>query len=111
MSRRVPVVLAAAVILAFGFVAALNLRAKPFESRTAVLEATRPIVKYDERTVRDRDIVFFAKRIAEDPENAIDRMVLARLYFARSRNSGSMADLAEAERLAKESIERREHRN
>jgi tetratricopeptide (TPR) repeat protein len=66
---------------------------------------------YGENEVRDRDIEFYSKRIVEDPASAVDRVTLAKLYFARSRNSGSMPDLARAEELARESVSERAHRN
>lgn len=70
-----------------------------------------PSVRYDESEVRDRDIDFYSKRIAEDPESALDRFTLAKLLFARSRTTGSTSDIDRAERLAKESISERTQRN
>lgn len=70
-----------------------------------------PPVRYDESEVRDRDIDFYSKRVVEDPESAIDRFTLARLLFARSRTTGSTADIDHAERLVKESISERTQRN
>src|SRR4029078_220829 len=70
-----------------------------------------PPVRYDESEVRDRDIDFYSKRVVEDPESAIDRFTLARLLFARSRTTGSTADIDHAERLVKESISERTQRH
>ena len=70
-----------------------------------------PVSLQSESEVRDRDIDFYSKRITEDPESAIDRFTLARLLFARSRVTGSTADIDHAERLVKESISERTQRN
>lgn len=70
-----------------------------------------PSIRYDESEVRDRDIDFYSKRIAEDAESAIDRFMLAKLLFARSRVTGSTSDIDHAERLVKESISERTQRN
>jgi tetratricopeptide (TPR) repeat protein len=70
-----------------------------------------PSVPYNETEVRDRDIDFYSRRIVEDPESAIDRFVLAKLLFARSRATGSASDIDHAERLVKESISERTQRN
>jgi len=70
-----------------------------------------PSVPYNESEVRDRDIDFYSGRIVEDPESAIDRFVLAKLLFARSRATGSVSDIDHAERLVKESISERTQRN
>ncbi|HZJ00862.1 MAG TPA: tetratricopeptide repeat protein [Gemmatimonadaceae bacterium] len=70
-----------------------------------------PSVPYNETEVRDRDIDFYSRRIVEDPESAIDRFVLAKLLFARSRAPGSASDIDHAERLVKESISERTQRN
>ena len=70
-----------------------------------------PMVQYDEGKVRDRDIEFYSRRIAEDPESALDRSTLARLLFARARTSASTTDLDRAEQLVRESLAERTHRN
>ena len=66
---------------------------------------------FSEADVRDKDIVFYANRVAEDPESATDRSTLARLQFARSRTSGSVSELARAEELARASVALRTQRN
>jgi tetratricopeptide (TPR) repeat protein len=68
-------------------------------------------VPYDESEVRDRDIEFYTRRTLEDPSGATDRFTLAGLFFTRSRNTGSTADLDRAERLVRESIAERTQRN
>jgi tetratricopeptide (TPR) repeat protein len=65
----------------------------------------------DESAVRDRDIEFYSARAADDPSSALDRTTLAHLLFARSRITGSVADLARAEQLARMSIALRAARN
>lgn len=82
----------------------------------AVMESAPPLTElpaapYNEAEVRDRDIEFYSRRIAEDPSSAIDRLTLARLLFTRSRTNGSTADLDRAEALVRESISERTHRN
>jgi tetratricopeptide (TPR) repeat protein len=67
--------------------------------------------RYDENQVRDRDIELYSKRLTEDPSSAIDRFTLARLLFARSRNTGSTADLDHAVTLVSQSIDERTQRN
>lgn len=66
---------------------------------------------FDEAEVRDRDIEFYAARAAGDASSAADRITLARLLFARSRTTGSVADLARAEQLARASVALRTQRN
>ena len=61
-------------------------------------------ILYNEAHIRDDDIVFYTRRMREDPGSALDRSALAGLLFARSRNTGSAADLAKAEKLARQSI-------
>ncbi len=70
-----------------------------------------PTAPYDESEVRDKDIEFYARRAAEDPSGATDRVTLAMLLFTRSRSTGSLTDLARAESLARESITLRAQRN
>ena len=103
MSRRVLLSIAAGAALSAGF-AALYYRQQP----VTVAEST-PV--YDEAAVRDRDIEFYSRRLKEDPSSALDRIALARLYFARARNTGSETDLGSAVTLASESIGEREQRN
>lgn len=62
-------------------------------------------------SVRDKDIAFFERRLAEDPESAADRSRLARLLLARARESGNVLDMERAELLALESLKARESHN
>lgn len=82
----------------------------PATVRSAPLVVLSP-VEYSEAEVRDRDIEFYAARAREDSSSASDRIALARLLFTRSRTSGSVADLARAEALARASVAMRTHRN
>lgn len=86
------------------------------ESLLADRESSKPLTvmpttRYSESELRDKDIEFYAKRSAEDTSSATDRLTLAGLLFSRSRNTGSVADLARAETLARESIAARTRRN
>jgi len=66
---------------------------------------------YNEVEIRDKDIDFYTRRVAEDPSGATDRFSLAGLLFTRSRTTGSTADLDRAEGLVRESIAERTQRN
>ena len=70
-----------------------------------------PAEPYDEIAVRDRDIDFYSRRVAEDPSSALDRVALARLLFDRARSTGAVDDLDRAEALARQAIDERSHRN
>jgi tetratricopeptide (TPR) repeat protein len=64
-----------------------------------------------EAEIRDRDIEFYERRVAEDSLGAIDRSKLAGLYMQRARMSGSVGDNERAERLARRSLALRAERN
>ncbi len=90
-------------------------RTRSAQDRVQSVESA-PLVDFsssriDEAAVRDADIAFYAKRVAQDPESAIDRLALSRLQFARARASGSTSDLARAEALARASTALRSRRN
>jgi tetratricopeptide (TPR) repeat protein len=68
-----------------------------------------PVV--DQAVIRDRDIGFYAARVARDPMGARDLGVLAALYLARGRDRGDASDLERAVTLAKESFDHRPNRN
>lgn len=70
-----------------------------------------PPSSLNESEVRDRDIQFYSQRVDEDPSGATDRFTLAGLLFARSRNTGSTADLDQALKLVNASISERTQRN
>ena len=55
-------------------------------------------------TRRDRDIVFFTRRVARDPIGAADRARLAALYLQRARETADYEDYRRAERLARRSL-------
>lgn len=61
--------------------------------------------------IRDADITFYRARLEADLTGAADRASLATLLFARARESGSMYDLDEAERLARAAVVNRTERN
>ena len=64
-----------------------------------------------EPEIRDRDIVFYARRAARDPQGAADRAQLAGLYLQRAREGGGVADYRRAEAWALRSLTRRGFRN
>jgi tetratricopeptide (TPR) repeat protein len=110
MSRRV---LSFSVIAVAAFAVAIGVFAR---RTTTAHDNAVPLVlispaRYDESEVRDRDIAFYSQRIDQDPASAVDRFTLARLLFARSRTTGSTADMDRAESLARESIAERTQRN
>jgi tetratricopeptide (TPR) repeat protein len=57
-----------------------------------------------ESEIRDRDIAFFERRVAEDALGASDRSQLATLYMDRARASGIFVDYQRAEKLARRSL-------
>ena len=64
-----------------------------------------------EDAVRDSDIVFYERRVAEDAESATDRSILATLYLQRARASGGVTDYARAEDVARRSLALRTEHN
>jgi len=64
-----------------------------------------------ESEIRDRDIVFYERRAARDPQGAADRAQLAGLYLQRARARGGVADFRRAEARARQSLARRAGRN
>jgi len=81
------------------------------EHRSRTVDVASDFRQQDESEVRDRDIDFYSARVSQDPSSAIDRFALARLLFARSRNTGSTVDLDHAESLVRASIDERVQRN
>lgn len=61
--------------------------------------------------VRDKDIAFYEKRLAEDPASAMDRSRLAMLFLARARETGNTLDIERAEALCVMSLQLRESHN
>ena len=108
MSRRLLKIALASAALMAGAATAMHLR------RDTVIVTpliAMPATPYDESSVRDRDIEFYSRRLAEDPASAADRVTLAKLFFTRSRVTGSETDLTRAGELARESIAERTQRN
>ena len=64
-----------------------------------------------ETEIRDRDIVFYERRAAEDTASAGDRSQLASLYIQRARATGAFTDYERAERLARRSLALRTEHN
>jgi tetratricopeptide (TPR) repeat protein len=118
MSRTRQQILRSRVVISAVFVLAVVMAAV-VRDRTmsrAPIARSAPLVSLstaalDEAEVRDRDIEFYAARAEADSSGAADRITLAGLLFARSRTTGSMADLARAERLARASVALRAQRN
>jgi tetratricopeptide (TPR) repeat protein len=108
MSRRLLELLVAAIALTLGITAVQRIRR---DTVIATPLFAMPAIPYDEATVRDRDIEFYTRRLADDPASAADRFTLAKLFFTRSRITGSVSDLTRAEALARESIAERSQRN
>ncbi len=82
----------------------------------ATMTVSAPLIVFPESAqtesaIRDRDIAFYAVRVASDRQSATDRLTLARLLFTRSRSGGSTRDLTRAEVLLRESIALRNRRN
>jgi predicted Zn-dependent protease len=65
----------------------------------------------DERVIRRRDIAFYARRAARDPQGAADLAQLAGLLLQRGRETGDPRDFRLAEATARRSLARREGRN
>ena len=108
MSRRLLKIAMASGALMLGALAAMYFRR---DTVIATPLTAMPATPYDESTVRDRDIEFYSRRLAEDPASAADRVTLAKLFFTRSRVTGSTTDLTRAGELARESIAERTQRN
>ncbi len=91
------VVLGAAVGIACGATAWARTSAA-----TRLAAATREAAARAAR--RDRDVVFFTRRVARDPIGAADRARLAALYLQRARETADYEDYRRAERLARRSL-------
>ncbi|HEY9519067.1 MAG TPA: hypothetical protein VIQ98_07390, partial [Gemmatimonadales bacterium] len=74
------------------------------------LEESRARVE-ESRRIRDADILFFERRIAGDPEGALDLVQLGGLLLRRYRDRGDEADLLAAERAARRALANRDRRN
>lgn len=85
---------------------------QPARHRTAAapLPSAEELVRA-EGEIRDRDIEFYLRRVAEDSLGAADRSKLASLYIQRARMTGSEGDYERAERLARRSLVLRTDRN
>lgn len=64
-----------------------------------------------ELSVRNQDIEFYARRVAQDPASAADLAQLAGLFLQRARESGDYEDFRRAEAAARKSWELRDQRN
>jgi len=79
--------------------------------RPARAVASLAMTSREEREVRDQDIAFYEKRIAQDPAGAIDLVKVGALYLSRARATGNEADLLSAEAAARRSLANRGQRN
>ncbi|HVD61790.1 MAG TPA: hypothetical protein VNC11_13030, partial [Gemmatimonadaceae bacterium] len=82
MSRRALSLLAVSIVVTATVIVSA-------EHRSRTVNVASDFRQQDESEVRDRDINFYSARVSQDPSSAIDRFALARLLFARSRNTGS----------------------
>lgn len=57
-----------------------------------------------EAEVRESDIAFYARRIAEDPTGTLDRTRLAALYLQRARETSDYGDYLRADSVARQSL-------
>ena len=116
MIRRIavsPLAVTAALVAAIAgtmFVRQVRVHDGGLATRT-MLPADATPAAGTEASIRDGDINFYSRRIAEDSTSATDRLTLAGLLYARSRSTGSQGDLAKAETLARQSATQRENRN
>ena len=69
------------------------------------------VVVAGERRIRDEDIAFYRRRIADDPTGAIDLVKLGALLLQRARATGDESDLVAAEASARRSLANRAVRN
>src|SRR5262245_33506821 len=61
--------------------------------------------------IRELDIAFFERRVADDPSGAMDLVRLGGLYLERFRAAGNEADLVAAEAAARRSLGNRAGRD
>lgn len=109
MSRRIARVASATAVAILGAVSILISCGRPV-SRQIVVPLPSMAQPIDARQ-RDSDIELFERRRREDPQSATDRTMLAQMYLARGRETGSFEDVGRAERLATESLALREAHN
>ena len=74
-------------------------------------EASHRVPVRDESRIRELNIGFFERRLAQDPSSAYDLAQLAALHLQRGRERGDPNDVVRAEQLARTSLERRDTRN
>ena len=94
MSRRAAGLLVVLTV-ASAAVAASAVTRSPAVARTAGAELLR---------IRGADIEFYERRVAADPQGALDRMRLGSLLVEQSRYTGDERGLIRAESLARESL-------
>lgn len=105
--RHRATVMAAGIALVGGALAAWRYGGHP----VATADAAPIPPAMSQAAATTAEIAYFTERAAQDPKGAFDRATLASLYLQRSRETGDFADYANAERLARESIAIRSHRN
>src|SRR5688572_28207003 len=70
-----------------------------------------PAPTHSDAEVRELDIAFYERRVAEDSFSAADRARLAALYLRRARETGAAQDYDRAETFAARSIAMRSAHN
>jgi tetratricopeptide (TPR) repeat protein len=106
MNGRTIAALAAAGALLAGAAGARVLRGEPLPPLPGeVPEAMAQVA------LRQQDIAFYERRVAEDPYGGSDRARLAFLYLQRARETGEYQDFRRAEATARASVEARGRRN
>lgn len=95
----------ATVLIATAWWTAARLRADP--ARVAVADSTSAASA--ER--RDGEIAFYERRVAEDPESALDLAQLAGIHLQRGRELGQYSDIVRAETAARRSLAIRTNHN
>lgn len=110
-NRRIATTVTIALLLAALAVTSGRMGHDPVPSHRTTPLLTRPVAPLSEAVVLDSDIVFYAARVARDPQGALDRAKLGALYLQRARQTGSPEDLARAESVARESFAIRTRKN
>src|SRR5688500_16191232 len=81
--------------------------------RTAVRAETAVTARSaaSERALREREIAFYERRTARDPESAFDHARLASHYLQRARETAEYQDYRRAEAMARRSLSLRTAHN
>ncbi len=107
--RRWSAVIAVAVVAAvYG---SISWNARRAEAATRQRLANAAEASATDASIRSADIAFFERRIAEDPESAVDMTRLGELLVHRARESNTYEDYERAEEVARASLAHRVVRN